>query len=181
MKKSHKAVAMGGVGISLFIVLAIFVGLFPLMTKSNTQSNWSNTITIDTPYAFATPTGAKTAAAFMVIKNGTEMNERLISVSSDIAEVTEIHQTILDPDDGKMMMRKINGLDIPAGKKVGLDPKGYHIMFLNLNKPLNEADYFKLFLNFEKTGTHEASVFVVPAGGVQKDAHAEHDHHGHDH
>jgi len=85
-----------------------------------------SSIEIIQPYAFATTSAARSAAAFMVIQNNTNADDRLIEAASSISEITEIHQNLIDPDDGTMMMRKIKGLDIPANAAATLEPKGYH-------------------------------------------------------
>jgi len=122
------------------------------------------TITIDKAYAFATMPGATTGAAFMEIHNTGSQPDRLLGAQSDIAKITEIHENVIDPDDGTMMMRKINGLDIPAGGHVALKPKGYHVMFMKLTKPLSLNETVDLTLHFEKAGDIHVTANVVAPG-----------------
>ncbi len=50
-------------------------------------------------------------------------------------------------------MKKIDAIDIPAGKSVQLKPGGYHIMLIGLKKPLKVGDKVELNLKFGKAGT----------------------------
>ena len=64
---------------------------------------------------------------------------RLVSASSPVAGVVEIHEMSMDGN--VMKMRALpNGLDLPAGKPVALKPGGYHLMLLDLKQPLKTGD-----------------------------------------
>ncbi len=114
--------------------------------------------------AFATMESSKTAAAFMVFNNKTKRDRTLIGAQSDIAEITEIHENLIDPDDGKMMMRKIKTLELPSKKKVALEPSGYHIMFIKMKRVLKAGDTFPLTLMFENGEEKTIDVKVTPPG-----------------
>lgn len=177
MKKINNHILTGSVSLSIILFSALLLILF--MTAG--KPSWPDEIVVHDPHAYATPAGAKTAAAFFTLKNGTQMDDKLISASSTIADITEIHENLVDPDDGKMMMRKVPALDVPAGKATKLDPKGYHIMFVNLKEPLVETELFTLTLNFEKAGLKEVDVVIAPIGGAKKSHKSHKDDDGHDH
>lgn len=128
----------------------------------------SQTVEVLQPYAFATIPGARTAAAFMTIKNNGEVDDRLIGAQSPVAGIVEIHQNVIDPDDGMMMMRKIKGLDLKVGEEVVLDPKGYHIMFLDLQESLGIGQTFNLTLMLESGSVVKTKVEIVPPGRTPK-------------
>lgn len=130
-------------------------------------------------YAFATAPNAKTGAVFMTIKNKTSVNDKLIEAQSDVAEITEIHQNLIDPDDGEMMMRKVKFIDIESKGKAALEPTGYHIMLINLKEPLLEDKIFPVTLKFESGYETTVDVIVTPAG--QKPSKHHHKNDGHDH
>jgi len=177
MKISQKNIITGVVTVAIFAFIALLIIVFSFSGKKE----WPAQIIIKEAHAFATPTGARTAAAFFTIKNGLAEDDALISASSDIANITEIHENIIDPTDGTMMMRKIRALAVPAGEKTKLHPKGHHIMFIDLKQPLTESENFSLTLTFEKSGTQEIDVLVTPMGGAKKDPHKGHNHADHDH
>jgi len=127
-----------------------------------------SSIEIIQPYAFATTSAARSAAAFMVIQNNTNADDRLIEAASSISEITEIHQNLIDPDDGTMMMRKIKGLDIPANAAATLEPKGYHIMFIKMNERLKIGETVSFDLTFEKAGTITVTADIIAPGTKPK-------------
>ena len=54
-----------------------------------------------------------------------------------------------------MGMREIGSLTLPAGEEVSLEPGGYHIMLIDLAKPIEEGDTVPVTLTFEKAGEIE--------------------------
>jgi copper(I)-binding protein len=132
-------------------------------------------ITIETPWSRATPGGAKVAAGYLTIKNDAATPDRLVSVSADIAGSAGIHQ--MSMADGMMKMRELtDGLPIPAQGSVALAPASYHLMFLDLKKPLKEGETFPTTLTFEKAGTVSVTFAVKGTGAAAPDQ-ADHQHH----
>ena len=121
-------------------------------------------IEIQNPYAFATMPGATIGAAFMVLKNVGELDDKLIGAHSKIAEITEIHQNIIDPNDGKMMMRKIKEIDISIDESAVLEPKGYHVMFIKMKEALIMGENVDITLIFEKAGEIKTTASIVAPG-----------------
>ncbi len=121
---------------------------------------------IDHPFARATPPGAKTGGVFVTLENTGDHADRLMSVSSPVAGVAEIHEMKLDA--GVMKMRDVGTLEVKAGETVQLKPSGYHVMLSELRQPLKVGDRFPLTLNFENAGAVEVSVWVeaMGAGGA---------------
>jgi copper(I)-binding protein len=132
-------------------------------------------IDVGQAYAFATSENARTGAIFMVINNNSDQAHRLINAKSTAAEITEIHQNLIDPDDGKMMMRKIKLLDLPAGKETILEPTGYHIMLIKLTEQLEEKNKISVTLNFENYADIVVPVHIVAPGKIPK-FHGDHIH-----
>lgn len=50
---------------------------------------------------------------------------------------------------GMMEMREVDGIDVPAGGTVRLEPGGYHVMLLDLVEPLVEGQTIPITLRFE--------------------------------
>ena len=108
--------------------------------------------------------GAKTGEAFMALTNKGTEDDSLIAAKSSVAEITEVHQNLIDPDDGKMMMRRIKAIALPVNDTVILEPKGYHIMFINLKQALAIGETVPVELIFEKSGTKTINVEVIAPG-----------------
>lgn len=106
---------------------------------------------IDGAYARVMP-GAKTGAIFLSIENHAAVDERLVTVSTDVAERAELH-THKAGADGVMQMLKIEGgIAIPAGEIHDLARGGDHIMLMGLTRPVKEGDTINLMLTFEHAG-----------------------------
>ena len=127
-------------------------------------------ITVDHPWARATPGAVKNSAAFMVFDNKGAA-DKLISVTGDVAREIQIHSMITEA--GVMKMREIKALDIPANGKAELKPGGFHVMLIGLKDGLKEGEKFPLKLKFEKAG--ELTV-VVTAEKPGAQGHAGHKH-----
>lgn len=108
-------------------------------------------IAIKDAYTRATPTGATTTGAFMVITNGGTQPDRLISAASPAAGTVELHETITEGGIMKMQAHP-EGWEIPAGGSLQLAPGGKHIMLIDVGAPLKEGDTVEITLTFEKAG-----------------------------
>ena len=87
---------------------------------------------------------------------------KLVSASSPVAGVVEIHEMAMEGN--LMKMRALpSGLDLPAGKAVALKPGGYHVMLMELRQPLKEGETVPVTLNFEDKAGRKQSVEVKAA------------------
>jgi uncharacterized protein YcnI len=123
----------------------------------------AGSLTIEAPWARATPGGAQVAGAFMkIINSGTEP-DRLIGGTVPFASRFEVHEMAMDG--GVMKMREVKGLEIKPGETVELKPGGYHVMFMDLKSGLKEGETVKGTLVFEKAGKVDVEFRVGPIGG----------------
>jgi len=101
----------------------------------------------------------KASGAFMHITSAS--GGMLVSVSSPVAGVAEIHEMAMDGN--VMRMRAVPMLELPAGKAVELKPGGYHVMLLDLKQQLRNGDTVPLSLVVEgKDGQRETVVIKAP-------------------
>jgi copper(I)-binding protein len=109
--------------------------------------------TVDDPWVRATVAQQKASGLFARITSAT--GGRLVSVSSPVAGVVEIHEMSMQGD--VMKMRALpNGLELPAGKAVELKPGGYHVMLLDLKRTLKAGERVAATLVIEgKDGKRE--------------------------
>ena len=94
--------------------------------------------------------GGSNSAAYMIITNQGNEGDRLITVSSDVAQAVEIH--ISEMKDGVMTMHQVEAVDVPARGQAELKPGGLHVMLIGLKRDLNSGDQVKLTLGFETSG-----------------------------
>lgn len=105
-------------------------------------------------------------AAYLTIANHGGEADRFIGAKAAIADRVEIHNNFME--DGIMKMRRVDGIDVPAGEGAKLQPGGYHVMFMGLHKPMEEGTSFPLTLVFEKAGEVEIEVPVMKIGSKGK-------------
>ena len=115
-------------------------------------------LVIDHPYARATPPGATTGGAYVTVENKGATPDKLLAASTPAAKFVEIHQ--MSMNGGMMTMRAVQGIEIKAGARIELKPGGYHLMLLDLKKPLRTGAKIPLTLVFEKAGKLEVSAWV---------------------
>jgi periplasmic copper chaperone A len=123
----------------------------------------AGSLTIEAPWARATPGGAQVAGGFMKITNSGTAPDRLVGGTVPFAARFEVHEMAMDG--GVMKMREVKGLEIKPGETVELKPGGYHVMFMDLKSGLKEGETVKGELVFEKAGKVEVEFRVGPIGG----------------
>ena len=120
-------------------------------------------VAITSAWARATPPGAPTAAGYLTITNTGDTDETLISATTAVAGMTEIHQMTMADD--RMMMRPLgDGLVIAAGETIVLEPGGYHLMFMNMGDALVEGTTVEVTLTFAAAGAVTVTLIVYPIG-----------------
>lgn len=130
-------------------------------------------ITVERAWSRATPPGAETAVGYFTIRNEGDEPDRLVSVTTSIAETTEIHQTQMT--DGKMTMRPVpDGVPVPAKGTVVFEPAGYHLMLMGLKAPLEKGSSFTGTLTFAHAGTVAVTFSVAGLGAAAPDPAGDH-------
>jgi periplasmic copper chaperone A len=108
----------------------------------------------------------KATGAFMRITSAAPA--KLVGASSPAAGVVEIHRSTMEG--GVMRMRPVEAIELPAGQAVELRPGGYHVMMMQVPKPLQEGETVPITLVFEtadgkrESVTIEAPVKALAAG-----------------
>lgn len=131
----------------LFAATLLFVA-FPVFAQ----------VSVNAPWVRGTVSQQKATGAFMQIKSA--QNARLIAVKSPVAGVVEIHEMAMEKD--IMRMRALpNGLELPAGKAVELQPGGYHIMLMDLKQTLKAGDHVAMTLVIENKDKKQTSIDIT--------------------
>jgi periplasmic copper chaperone A len=133
------------------IALLFSVGFCLAASAANAADYKAGSLDISDPWSRATPKGASVAAGYMTIRNTGSTPDRLVEGSSDVASKFEVHE--MKMEDGVAKMRPVKGgLEIKPGETVELKPGSFHVMFVDLKKPLSAGDHVKATLVFEKAG-----------------------------
>lgn len=104
------------------------------------------------------------SAAYMHIENASDQPDVLLSVTSDVSDDTQVHQTIVDAAGVAKMEHMMGGIEIPAQGSIDLAPGGYHVMMMNLKRPLAVGETIQLTLNFQSGVVITFEVPVMPVG-----------------
>lgn len=99
-------------------------------------------------------------------EDGTDMADDAESGEDEHSDDTTADDTTadetddMDHGDGTMSMQPVDGIEVPAGEEVVLEPGGYHVMLLELAEPLEEGETFELTLTFAEAGEQTVTVEV---------------------
>jgi periplasmic copper chaperone A len=132
-------------------------------------------VKVEGGWARATVQGQKATGAFMKLTAPQAM--RLVSVSSPVAGVAEIHEMKMEGT--VMQMRAMPELNLPANKVVELKPGSYHLMLMDLKTPLMKDTSVALTLTFKDAkGVETQQQVSVPVNTAMPQApgHGAHKH-----
>jgi periplasmic copper chaperone A len=124
-------------------------------------------LVIESPWARESVT--RTGAAYLIVRNGGDADDRLVAVSSEVADRAELHAS--EMQDGVMRMRPVEAVEVPAHGEAALEPGGAHVMLIGLKAPLDEGGSFALTLVFENAGEVEVVTTIedIAHGGAGHD------------
>jgi len=137
------------------------------------QSAWAANVSVTDVWTRATMPGQKVSGAYMQIAS--DADARLVAASSPVVPRVEVHEMKMDGD--VMRMREVKAIELPRGKTVSLAPGGYHIMLMNLAKPIAAGDVIPLTLVIESDGKRQTVEVKAEArapmggGAMQHNAH----------
>lgn len=145
-------------------------------STDGTGSASGGTTVTDVWTRVTTPTQTA-GAVYMTIQSPDGDTLTGASVPSSVAAEAQLHETTdegsmdstdsmgsddsmdethsMDSGDAMMGMKEVDQIDVPAGQSVALEPGGYHIMLIDLAKPIEEGDTIPVTLDFEQAGEIE--------------------------
>lgn len=134
-------------------------------------------------WARTSPTTATMGAAYVTITSTTDDKLTGAKVDAGVAASAEVHETVMAEGGtpmstamgsdttmvsattmntgGEMTMRPVEFIELPAGVAVAMKPGGYHIMLIDLVKPLEVGATIQLTLVFENAGEITIDVPVL--------------------
>lgn len=127
-----------------------------LASLASLASNlWAQTVDVKDAWIRTSVQGQKATGAFMTIT--ARDGAKLMSVSTPVAGIAEVHEMKMDGD--IMRMRAVaGGLDLPAGKAVELKPGGYHVMLMDLKAALPKDSSVPLTLVFKDAKGQQSKI-----------------------
>ena len=100
---------------------------------------------VSSPWVRGTVSAQKATGAFMQLSSKGGVS--LVGVGSPAANIVEIHEMVMD--NNVMKMRALPRLEVEAGKVLELKPGSYHVMLIDLKKPLSKGEIVPITLQVE--------------------------------
>jgi hypothetical protein len=134
----------------------------PTATKAAPKLGEAQVGSISITGASVRETANDVTAMYMTIKT-TGTGDRLISATTPISPLVQLHETVMVS--GAMKMQEVaGGIAIPPAGEVVLKTGGLHIMIMNLTAPLKAEQTVTVELTFEKAGKVSVTAPVKPIG-----------------
>ena len=143
-----------------------------LLASAATLPAWAANVSVTDAWARATMPGQKVSGAYMQLQS--DADARLVSASSPAVPRVEVHEMKMDGD--VMRMREVKSIELPKGKTVSLEPGGYHIMLMNLTKPIAAGEVIPLTLVVESGGKRQTVEVKAEARAPGSGAMSHHAH-----
>lgn len=80
------------------------------------------------------------SAAFGILRNTSDRDITVTSVTSDASPVMELHETVENSSGEMIMQERDGGFVIPAGGEMVLQPGGNHLMLMDITTPVKAGD-----------------------------------------
>ena len=100
---------------------------------------------VSSPWVRGTVSAQKVTGAFMQLSSKGGVS--LVGVGSPAANIVELHEMVMD--NNVMKMRAVPRLEVEAGKVLELKPGSYHVMLIDLKKPLAKGEIVPITLQVE--------------------------------
>ncbi len=130
-------------------------------------------IEIGHPWSRPTPPAARVAGGYVTLTNAGSQPDRLIEVTSPIANRAEIHRSMVE--NGVASMRPLEGVTIEPGATVDFEAERLHFMFIEPDRQLRGGDRFPATFVFEKAVRVDVEFMVQ----MRASAPAAEEHSGH--
>ncbi len=136
---------------SSFFVVSLLLAF--VCMPSTAAADAAADVSTNDPYVRAVPPGQTNSAAFLKIKNSSDVHHAVVGASTQAAKMVELHTHIME---GEMMkMRRIDKIDLPPNTEATLQPGGMHLMFMGLKQDLKPGEIIAITLTFEDGSQQE--------------------------
>lgn len=136
-----------------------------LFSPAVAQEGRDGPIEVERAWTRATGPTARTAVAYVAIRNHGAAPDRMLSAASTKAHAVELHETTMEG--GVMRMRPVESdVTVPPGGIVRLEPDGggVHLMLVGPTHSFDRGERVPLTLTFERAGDVRVEMTVEAAG-----------------
>lgn len=166
----------------IFTLLTIFLLLFSAVMGVAQEEESCSVQYLFNAWARSAMEGMPNGAVFGQLVNIGDEADTLVSASSNVSEVVELHEMMMGDNDTMMMRPVEGGFMVMPNSFVELRPGGYHIMLINLTQELIAGEMIELTLTFENAGEVMVSVPILDMSEMDgMGNHSEHQDHGEAH
>lgn len=137
-----------------------------------TQAGADDTLSVDDALVRAMPATAAVTAAYLVIHNHGSKTEVLTGISASDFARAELHTS--STVDGRMSMRRLSTVKIPARGSLAFRQGSLHIMLYQPNRVLQPGEVVKLILEFSSGRTISVD---APVRDLRQMHHQDHHQH----
>jgi copper(I)-binding protein len=128
-------------------------------------------VSVSDPWVRATVPAQKVTGAFMRLQSAAPA--RLVGVQADVAGRAELHEMAMDGQ--TMRMRRVETIELTAGKPVNLASGGYHVMLFDLKRQVKEGENVAITLTVQDAAGRKQEVKVAaPVRPLTYSAHSGH-------
>ncbi|WP_370328452.1 copper chaperone PCu(A)C [Euzebya sp.] len=132
--------------------LTTLIGLLAVLAAGCGGGGGGGEVSIDEPFSFVP--AVDTTAAYFEITNEGDTDDVLVSASAEGFESVQVHDTVTE-DGSAQMVEQTDGVPIPAGETVTLEPGGLHVMLIGSDHEIAAGDEITITLTFEEAGEVE--------------------------
>jgi copper(I)-binding protein len=146
------------------------------MAPGTTTAPSGEKASVTKQWARTSPSDAANGAAYFSIASPVDDQLTGVMVDASVAKMAQMHETKMSGGMGsgttmagattavpQMSMSPVDSIDLKAGTPLELKPGGYHIMLMELAKPLKVGDTITLTLTLAKGGDIKVDVPVLDA------------------
>jgi copper(I)-binding protein len=98
------------------------------------------------------------SAGYLVLRNTGGEEDAIIGVETEVADTAELH--VVTMDDDIMRMRPVESIPVPATGEAVLEPGGYHIMLVGVNRDLVAGDTVEMVVRLRSGQVVEVRAVV---------------------
>lgn len=121
------------------------------------------------PWAKGGASAGASMAAFVVLENGGDTPERLIAISSPLAERTVMIE--IGRENGSARVQELDALTLAPGTRIALRPGQRQIMLIGARGSIEPGSWIPITFTFERGGALLANLRVESLGEPEHDDH----------
>lgn len=140
------------------ILLSLLFSVFSQFLFADTTSV-NQHISFTKPWIRLLPPNMMHTAAYVAINNSSDQADELLAVWSPAINSMSVHQT--KQVNGLLKMLAAEDTTIPANGQLVMQPGGYHMMLMGLDKPLVENDTILICFKFKHAGIVHVNFPIV--------------------